>query len=125
MDTLACNFDADANYSVPEMCCYPGYCNDRDIVFVCPDIATGNRIMSVFPNPTNNDITINLEGGENSDLTQFILMNSFGKELLNFTDIVSEGTWSKNISLANLVSGVYILKCLSQDGVQSKVIIKN
>jgi hypothetical protein len=125
MDTLACNFDADANYSVPEMCCYPGYCNDRDIVFVCPDIATGNRIMSVFPNPTNNDITINLEGGENSDLTQFILMNSFGKELLNFTDIVSEGTWSKNISLANLVSGVYILKCLSQDTVQSKVIIKN
>ena len=125
MDTLACNFDADANYSVPEMCCYPGYCNDRDIVFVCPDIATGNRIMSVFPNPTNSDITINLEGGENSDLTQFILMNSFGKELLNFTDIVSEGTWSKNISLANLVSGVYILKCLSQDTVQSKVIIKN
>ena len=125
MDTLACNFDADANYSVPEMCCYPGYCNDRDIVFVCPDIATGNRIMSVFPNPTNNDITINLEGGENSDLTQFILMNSFGKELLNFTDIVSEGTWSKSISLANLVSGVYILKCLSQDTVQSKVIIKN
>jgi hypothetical protein len=81
--------------------------------------------MSVFPNPTNNDITISLEGGENSDLTQFILMNSFGKELLNFTDIVSEGTWSKNISLANLVSGVYILKCLSQDTVQSKVIIKN
>jgi hypothetical protein len=125
MDTLACNYDVDANYSVPEMCCYPGYCNDRDIVFVCPDIASGNRIMSVFPNPTNNDITINLEGGENSDLTQFILMNSFGKELLNFTDIVSEGTWSKNISLANLVSGVYILKCLSQDTVQSKVIIKN
>jgi hypothetical protein len=125
MDTLACNFDADANYSVPEMCCYPGYCNDRDIVFVCPDIATGNRIMSVFPNPTNNDITINLEGGENRDLTQFILMNSYGKELLNFTDIVSEGTWSKNISLTNLVSGVYILKCLSQDTVQSKVIIKN
>jgi hypothetical protein len=125
MDTLACNYDVDANYSVPEMCCYPGYCNDRDIVFVCPDIATGNRIMSVFPNPTNNDITINLAGGENRDLTQFILMNSYGKELLNFTDIVSEGTWSKNISLTNLVSGVYILKCLSQDTVQSKVIIKN
>ena len=125
MDTLACNYDVDANYSVPEMCCYPGYCNDRDIVFVCPDIASGNRIMSVFPNPTNNDITINLAGGENRDLTQFILMNSYGKELLNFTDIVSEGTWSKNISLTNLVSGVYILKCLSQDTVQSKVIIKN
>jgi len=125
MDTLACNYDVDANYSVPEMCCYPGYCNDRDIVFVCPDIASGNRIMSVFPNPTNNDITINLAGGENSDLAQFILMNSYGKELLSFTDIVSEGSWSKNISLTNLVSGVYILKCLSQDTVQSKVIIKN
>lgn len=125
MDTLACNYDPDANYSVPEMCCYPGYCNDRDIAFVCPDITSGNRMMSVYPNPTNNDITINLNGDKNIGETNFILSNSFGKEILSFTDNVSEGEWSKNISLSNLVSGIYILKCLSQDSVQSKVIIKN
>ncbi|MFM7016094.1 MAG: T9SS type A sorting domain-containing protein [Bacteroidota bacterium] len=125
MDTLACNYDPDANYSVPEMCCYPGYCNDRDIAFVCPSINTGNRLMSVYPNPTSNDITINLDGEINIGETNFILMNSYGKEIMNFSDNVREGFWSKNISLSNLVSGVYILKCLSQDQIQSKVIIKN
>jgi hypothetical protein len=125
MDVLACNYDADANYSVPEMCCYPGYCNDRDIAFVCPDINLGNRLMSVYPNPATSDITISLDGEKNIGDTQFILMNSFGKEILNFSDNVSEGSWTKNISLTNLVSGIYILKCLSQDSIQSQVIIKN
>jgi len=122
---LACNYDADANYSVPEMCCYPGYCNDRDIAFVCPDINLGNRLMSVYPNPATSDITISLDGEKNIGDAQFILMNSFGKEILNFSDNVSEGSWTKNISLTNLVSGIYILKCLSQDSIQSQVIIKN
>jgi hypothetical protein len=125
MDALACNYDPDANYSVPEMCCYPGYCNDRDIAFVCPDINSGNRLMSVYPNPANNDITISLGGNKNLGETQFILMNSFGKEIMNFSDNVSEGSWTKNISVSNLVSGIYVLKCLSQDAVQSQVIIKN
>jgi hypothetical protein len=125
MDVLACNYDADANYSVPEMCCYPGYCNDRDIAFVCPDINLGNRLMSVYPNPATSDITISLDGEKNIGDAQFILMNSFGKEILNFSDNVSEGSWTKNISLTNLVSGIYILKCLSQDSIQSQVIIKN
>ena len=125
MDALACNYDPDANYSVPEMCCYPGYCNDRDIAFVCPDINSGNRLMSVYPNPANNDITISLGGNKNLGETQFILMNSFGKEIMNFSDNVSEGSWTKNISISNLVSGIYVLKCLSQDTIQSQVIIKN
>ncbi len=125
MDTLACNFDADANYSVPEMCCYPGSCNDRDIVFVCPDITSGNRVMSLYPNPANNDITISLGGNKNLGETQFLLMNSFGKEILRFSDNVSEGSWTKNISISNIVSGIYVLKCLSQDTIQSQVIIKN
>jgi hypothetical protein len=125
MDVLACNYDADANYSVPEMCCYPGYCNDRDIAFVCPDINLGNRVMSVYPNPATSDITISLDGDKNIGDAQFILMNSFGKEILNFSDNVSEGSWTKNISLTNLVSGIYILKCLSQDAIQTQVIIKN
>jgi hypothetical protein len=125
MDMLACNYDADANYSVPEMCCYPGYCNDRDIAFVCPDINSGNRLMSVYPNPATSDITISLDGNKNIGDTQFILLNSFGKEIMNFSDNVSEGSWTKNISLTNLVSGIYILKCLTQDAIQSQVIIKN
>ncbi len=125
MDTLACNYDVDANYSVPEMCCYPGYCNDRDIAFVCPDINTGNRIMTVFPNPTNSEININLDGVKNIGETQFVLLNSFGKEMMNFSENISEGVWTKNISLNNLVSGIYILKMISNEEVQSQVIIKN
>ena len=125
MDLLACNYDPDANYSVPEMCCYPGYCNDRDIAFVCPAINTGNRIMTVFPNPTNSEININLDGVKSIGETQIVLMNSFGKEMMNISENISEGVWTKNISLNNLVSGIYILKMISNDEVQSQVIIKN
>lgn len=125
MDTLACNYDPDANYSVPEMCCYPGYCNDRDITFVCPAITTGNRVLSVYPNPTSNTINITLSGNEKLGNAQFVLLNSFGKEVMNFNDSVEEGEWNRNISLSNLVSGIYVLKCITNNDIQSQIIIKN
>jgi hypothetical protein len=79
----------------------------------------------VFPNPTNSEININLDGVKNIGETQFVLLNSFGKEMMNFSENISEGVWTKNISLNNLVSGIYILKMISNEEVQSQVIIKN
>ena len=125
MDTLACNYDPDANYSVPEMCCYPGYCNDRDIAFVCPDITTGNRIMNIYPNPASQNITIGLEGKLKLDNVHFYILNSFGKVVLDFTEETPTDNWSKNYSIANLESGVYILKMYSSSDVQSKIFVKN
>jgi hypothetical protein len=125
MDTLACNYDSDANYSVPEMCCYPGYCNDRDIVFVCPDITSGNRIMNIYPNPASQNITIGLEGKLKVDIVHFYIMNSFGKVVLDFTEDNPTDNWSKNYSITNLESGVYILKMYSSSDVQSKIFVKN
>jgi len=125
MDALACNYDPDANYSVPEMCCYPGYCNDRDIVFVCPDITSGNRIMNIYPNPASQNITIGLEGKLKVDNVHFYIMNSFGKVVFDFTEDNPTDNWSKNYSIANLESGVYILKMYSGSDVQSKIFVKN
>ena len=39
MDTMACNFNPDANFNIQSLCCYPGYCNDRDLAVVCPGLA--------------------------------------------------------------------------------------
>ncbi|MGZ3903480.1 MAG: hypothetical protein ACXVC6_07290, partial [Bacteroidia bacterium] len=37
-DTAACNFDPSANVLLSNYCCYPGYCNDRDLALVCPGL---------------------------------------------------------------------------------------
>jgi len=37
---MACNYDPNANFNIPELCCYPGLCGDRDIAVVCPQLSS-------------------------------------------------------------------------------------
>lgn len=39
LDTLACNFDASANFNINALCCYgPGNCNGLDVDLLCPGV---------------------------------------------------------------------------------------
>ena len=76
MDTMACNFDPDANFNLPALCCYPGYCNDRDINIVCPDIAIEKQAKNnfvMFPNPTKDKISIRGNCDDNSPVSYTII----------------------------------------------------
>jgi hypothetical protein len=122
MDQLACNYDPDANFNVQEMCCYPGFCNDRDLDIVCPSLSSGNRVFQVYPNPTADNINI-FVNGDNSEKMKVELYNQYGLLLsVRQFNIVGQNTF--NVELNNLDHGVYMMKVITDNEIYNSTIIK-
>ncbi len=124
MDPMACNYDPDANLNLPELCCYPGYCNDRDILVVCPELSQ-KRIKHdeglIYPNPAVGRLYIN-RTNSNSAANMFRLFDQFGK--LSGSGKISEG--ENVIDVSGLSAGVYMIQLISVEEVMSQlVVIKN
>ena len=122
MDQLACNYDSDANFNVPEMCCYPGYCNDRNLDVVCPDLSSGNRELQVYPNPTSMNMIVKLNGVK-QNFVKVELFNQFG--LLLFSSQYEMNIENSfNLDLQLLTHGIYFLKVITDNEVFNKTVIK-
>lgn len=122
MDQFACNYDPDANFNVQEMCCYPGLCNDRDLDVVCPSLSSGNRLFQVYPNPTLNNVVINLKG-DNSQKMKVELYNQYGL-LLQVSAFNMNGQNNFNLDLEKLDHGVYMLKVTTENDIYNSTVIK-
>jgi hypothetical protein len=89
-------------------------CNDCEIVNV-PEIEKTN--MTVYPNPATNNFTVNMGNDEKASIQLF---NIVGQQVYSETF-----TGSTTVSVANLHSGVYMLK-VNQNGKvnTTKVVVK-
>ena len=117
MDTLACNFDFEANYNLPGLCCYPGNCSDRDIGIVCPTLAFGKiaeQLINLYPNPVNNELTLQfaskMEKSFSYSISNFLGKIIFQKDLGPVSGVITE-----KINVNELSSGVYIFQLKSVD----------
>ncbi len=111
-DTLACNYNSEANYNIPELCCYPGLCNDRDINVVCPQLSAQKTISESFvlyPNPATEEIIISgntLMSGEVS----IIIYDQYGKAVREERKNVDAGNIYQQLNVSDFSSGIYFLK---------------
>ncbi|MFM7902952.1 MAG: T9SS type A sorting domain-containing protein, partial [Bacteroidota bacterium] len=122
MDTTACNYDPSANFNIQTLCCYPGYCNDRDLSIVCPDLANGKvGIVSAYPNPASNDITVEWNLDEDSDEVQLVLTDAYGKHVKS--QRASSSIDKSTISLQGVPSGIYLVRLISGSTISSVHII--
>ena len=124
MDTMACNFDPKANVMLHNLCCYPGQCNDRDISKVCPTLLENDFTFEIQPNPTNDFVLLNATTGSSQNFN-YELFSAYGQSLLkvnlgNVTKINNE-----KIDLTNYENGLYHLRMIVGDKVQSTLIMKN
>ena len=90
-------------------------CNDCAVVNV-PEMEKNN--MTVYPNPATNNFTVNL--GDNDAKATIQLFNIVGQQVYSETI-----TGSAQVNVANLHSGVYMLK-VNQNGnvTTTKVVVK-
>jgi hypothetical protein len=110
MDTSACNFDPKANYNVNAMCCYPGYCNDRDLTIVCPAIGDDNFRLSLFPNPSNEILNFTF-WLKNEHAISYGIEDLFGNEIRAEIGLGSDvGNVFRSIDISKLENGLYLLK---------------
>ncbi|MEI7801218.1 MAG: T9SS type A sorting domain-containing protein [Bacteroidota bacterium] len=112
MDPQACNYDPSANYNIQSLCCYPGYCNDRDIAIVCPDLT--QKRLELYPNPANDEMTLEISSDLSEDINYFIY-DAFGRLLMEKSSAVKKGISQLKVDVSNLQTGVYMIR-LSKDG---------
>lgn len=70
-------------------------------------VIPNNSEISVFPNPTNNKITIL---GANINKDEIMILNNLGQDLGSEVEIISNSNTELVLSLSNLSSGVYFIK---------------
>lgn len=125
MDTSACNYDPKANFNVQSLCCYPGYCNDRDIAVVCPEFSIGKFRFFVYPNPANNLLNINIWLNESADI-YYSIKNALGNTVKEETNLGNyNGNIVESIDISDVNNGIYYLLLRVGDYEQRKIFIKN
>lgn len=118
MDTTACNYDPDANFNLQSLCCYPGYCNDRDLSIVCPGLANGRiGIISAYPNPANSQVSIDWRLEDSDEGAYMSLCDMYGKLLRTIP--LSGKVGSTMVPLENLTAGMYMIHLKSHQSVHS------
>lgn len=127
LDSLACNFDPEANFSIPTLCCYPGYCNDNDISLVCPEVNNGRLGVfdfELFPNPTHSVVNFKLMDSNNEN-TSIAIFDSFGNKLWDLETgvILKESTINKSINGLN--PGLYLARVMKGNKTYSKLFMIN
>ena len=127
MDSLACNFDPEANLNVPELCCYPGFCNDRDLSIVCPELGTGRNkspFPEIFPNPTDDKINFQIETKENSTV-KYEIFDSLGRLMLEKNIRITSVTSTQIVEVSQLEKAVYFLRLSINDKSNTYIFFKN
>ncbi|MFN5356946.1 MAG: T9SS type A sorting domain-containing protein [Bacteroidota bacterium] len=112
MDSAACNFRPDANYNIPSLCCYPGYCNDLDISKVCPQLnynRFGSASLAIAPNPVTGPITLEILSPEDQD-AMLIITDMMGRQVFKRSLYLDEELTVYSMDYAWLPEGVYIMQ---------------
>jgi len=122
-DTMACNYDTAANFNVQNLCCYPGFCQDRDLEEVCPQIKGESFDIDVFPNPAEQYATLQIISGVESD-TEIDITNYNGVSLYSERLLSPELNFSKRIDVASWAPGVYHVRVKAINKVQHSILVK-
>jgi len=128
-DPLACNYDASANVLLPNFCCYPGYCNDRDIALVCPNLharpINTDMPSEIYPNPVQDYLSLQLFASTDNRLVNYVIYDAFGKIVREKDMGMIAGNSIIEADVADLPAGLYLFR-VSVAGISSvKKFIKN
>jgi hypothetical protein len=122
-DTMACNYDTSANFNVQNLCCYPGFCQDRDLEEVCPHIKGESFDIDVFPNPAEQYVTLQIISGVESD-TEIDITNYNGVSLYSERLSSPALNFSKRIDISSWAPGVYHVRVKAINKVQHSILVK-
>ena len=87
-------------------------------------INNSSNNVSLFPNPCNNELTIEYQL-TNPSSTQFSIVDQFERELISIeVPILNEGKHIQSINTNNLASGIYFCKIKTDSGLQTLKFIK-
>jgi hypothetical protein len=122
MDTLACNYDSTANFSIPALCCYPGWCADRDLESVCPSLMGQRSQMHVYPNPTSDILNVNILTGIPTT-SLIVVRNAQGMVVMEEQLIGEKMNSNTALSVGELEPGIYQIMAINTLGSLQQIFI--
>ncbi len=125
MDTMACNYDSNANVSLANLCCYPGKCNNRDIAIVCPALRGENFEFLVYPNPSSADFFLDVYSGMANEVIKVEVFNTFGVKVCEQAFAPTTIITGEKLEFSNTEKGVYHIKVQIGEQVQTQLLFKN
>jgi hypothetical protein len=123
MDTLACNYSASANIPMDELCCYPGDCNNRDIVEVCPSILVDGFNAMLYPNPTENFVRVNVVQPDRGDI-YIKWYNAYGNLLNSEEHQNADMNFNNMMDVSGYTPGLYYVQITTNLGTQILTLFK-
>jgi hypothetical protein len=125
MDTTACNYDKNATFNIKELCCYPGYCNDRALNVVCPQLNISEFTFYIFPNPADDKFTIKYTLNSQSSI-QYSIIKSDGTTIIPVQTLGNKVGMNENeVDIQSLNAGLYLFKLLVDGKEYKKTFVKN
>jgi len=125
MDPKACNYNPNANYNLSSTCCYPGMCADRDISVVCPDLGSHSNKISIYPNPADEKLNIQMLN-MNSEEAIISIYNIYGNKCFEENINTNSDDITHEMDLSSLVKGIYYMQVQNSNGINvKKVFVKN
>ena len=123
MDTLACNYDPQANFQIDNLCCYPGFCQERDLEEVCPQLKGESFDFKIFPNPVTDQTFIQVISGVTSDVE--ILVTDYNG-LVIYSDRIVQAplNYSTQLDFSDKPSGIYLVRVTGVEGVKNGMLVK-
>ena len=121
MDPLSCNYNPRANLNVPELCCYPGFCNDRDLNVVCPSLGVS---ADLYPDPVASRLSIRMLMDSNQEVT-YTIYDFSGRLVMSRNIGIAALNSIEQVDVSGLISGLYLLRLSSGENVFNKKFIKN
>ncbi|MCW3071840.1 MAG: hypothetical protein JWO44_1730 [Bacteroidetes bacterium] len=86
--------------------------------------AASSASLNVYPNPFNDDVTIELELAK-AGIVRISIVNIAGQEVYSEELNQRNGSYKKQVSLKEQAKGIYYLQVITDDEVINKKIIKN
>ena len=122
-DPLACNYDSNANVNIPTLCCYPGFCNDRDISVVCPSISNAVD-FGVYPNPAEDQLNIEITGNIEDQQIKYAIYDAYG--IIKAEKIIDNYSTSslQQVDISGFASGLYWVRLSVGSTLKNKMFIK-
>jgi hypothetical protein len=122
-DSLACNYDPSANVLLPFFCCYPGYCQNRDIGVVCPGLHARELKealrSNVYPNPAEELLMLQLVASSSDyKKVQYEIYDAFDRKVTEKDLGLIPGNTIVSADVEFLSPGLYLFK-VTADGVSA------
>lgn len=122
LDSMACNYNADANFNIQELCCYPGWCQGRDLEEVCPTLMGDRFDFNIFPNPADERTNIYAWAGATTNF-KIEIYNAFGKKVLDVNSDAYAQLYNYTLDTGQLESGVYHVRMITGFGEIIKILV--